>query len=152
MQPRSADQDPAPVQALGRPPVRSAATLTSRTQRPPRSSPCSEPSPCATGSIACHVETACAGLLSELDYESSAEVEDQSAGDELQAQRPRGPQAHLLSRPIIAASAVMATRRPHTCPWMFETCADVDMPAPVLVVEPGAVGGRRGSTHVQEVL
>ncbi len=35
---------------------------------------------------------------------------------------------------------------------MFETGADVDMSAPILVVDPGAVGERGCNAHVQEVL
>src|SRR6266699_1683226 len=46
----------------------------------------------------------------------------------------------------------MAKHRPHGCPWMFETGADVDMSAPILVVDPGAVGERGCNAHVQEVL
>ena len=51
-----------------------------------------------------------------------------------------------------ACSAVMAKHRPHSCPWMFETGADVDMSAPILVVDPGAVGDHGCNAHVQEEL
>src|SRR5260370_40884390 len=51
-----------------------------------------------------------------------------------------------------ACSAVMAKHRPHGCPWMFETGADIDMSAPILVVDPGALGDRPCNAHVQEVL
>ena len=46
----------------------------------------------------------------------------------------------------------MAKHRPHGCPWMFETGADVDVSAPILVVDPSTIGDRRGNAHVQEVL
>ena len=58
--PTTTPSQPSP---LGSSAVRSAATLTSRTHRPPRSSPPDPPRPCATGSIACQVATAWAGAV-----------------------------------------------------------------------------------------